>query len=334
MIPAPPRVRLLVVGMAAAFVLAACSVARPPAAVIDGEPITDAQLEGDLARFELLASLTGGSCGQPARSETAESACARFTLSNLIRESLIRRFASDHSLSVTDAAVTDALEQLESSIGAEAVDASLDSTGLTREDLRGFAARLLLFGEVQRAVAAEEVTDEELRRMYEDNQAQYTQFHSAHILVETEAEALEIRERATNENFAKLASRFSIDPGTAENGGDLGTVPATAGFDPAFLEAALALLPGEISQPVQTQFGWHVIHLISVDVTPFEQVRQQLLDQASAQAFDDWLSDRLASADIVVNPKYGRLDEATGQVLPIRSTATGSPAPSGPPPSP
>lgn len=334
MIPAPPRVRLLALGIAAAFVLTACSVARPPAAVIDGDRITDTQLGGDIARFELLAALTGGSCGQPARNETPESACARFTLSNLIRESLVRRYATDHGLSVTDAAVTDALEQLEASVGTEVLDGSLHSTGLTREDLRAFAVRLLLFGEVQREVAAEEVTDEELRKTYEENEAQYTRFHAAHILLQTEAEAFEIRGRATAENFAGLAMRFSIDPGAAENGGDLGTVPATAGFDPAFLDAALALQPGEISQPVQTQFGWHVIHLISVEVTPFERVRQQLLDQASAQAFDDWLSDRLVSAEIVVNPKYGRLDEATGQVVPIRSTATGTPASSGPASSP
>lgn len=334
MIPAPPHVRLLAVGIAAAFVLAACSVARPPAAVIDGEPITDTQLAGDIARFELLASLTGGACGQPVRNETPESACARFTLSNLILESLVRKYATDHGVRVPDSTVSGALEDLEGSVGLEAVEAALDDGGFTKEDLRTFAARLLLFGEVQSAVAAEEVTDQELRKIYEESQPQYTQFHSAHILVETEAEAFEIRGRATAENFARLAMRFSIDPGASENGGDLGTVPATAGFDPAFLDAALALQPGEISQPVQTQFGWHVIHLISVDVTPFERVRQQLLDQASAQAFDDWLSDRLVSAEIVVNPKYGRLDEATGRVVPIRSTATGTPASPGPASSP
>jgi parvulin-like peptidyl-prolyl isomerase len=87
---------------------------------------------------------------------------------------------------------------------------------------------------------------------------------------------------------------------------------------------------------VQTQFGWHIIQLVSETVTPFEQVKSQLLAQQSQRIFNAWLGGALLAADITVNPKYGRLDRTTGDVVPIRSTATGEPSGSigSPPPGP
>jgi len=78
---------------------------------------------------------------------------------------------------------------------------------------------------------------------------------------------------------------------------------------------------------VQTQFGWHIIMLISAKVQPFSQVKTQLLDQAASQSFDTWLSDHLSSTSIHVNPRYGRLNLQTGAIEPITSTATSSATP-------
>jgi hypothetical protein len=103
---------------------------------------------------------------------------------------------------------------------------------------------------------------------------------------------------------------------------------AGATLDPTFANAALALRPGEISQPVQTQTGWHIIELVSATVVPFDQAKSQLIDQQSQPIFNGWLSGALSTADITVNPKYGRLDLTTGDVVPIRSTASGQSSPS------
>jgi parvulin-like peptidyl-prolyl isomerase len=325
-----PRLRALV-AVSALFALASCAAARPPAATVEGERITDAQLAHDVALFTFLSSLSQSSCGQPAKGESADSACARFTLSNVIQEDLAKHYAAAHDVTVQAQAVTDTISQLETGLGgATQLDAQLEAAGITRADLTELARRLLLFDAVRTSVANERVTDDQLRQLYQQNATQFTQLHVEHILVETEEEARRIAEQATAENFLDLAKKHSIDPSVKQNAGDLGSLPASQ-LDQTFVQAALALRPGGISGPVQTQYGWHIILLVDApQVTPFEQVRDQLLSQASGQVFDVWLRERIAGADITVNPRYGRFDPTTGAVAPIRSTATGS-ATSAPP---
>ncbi len=312
------------VAVAMLLLLSACSKATPPAATVDGVQITEAQLSADVVFFRFLAGLNQQPCGTEVGTETQDQACARFTLANLIQEDLVKTYAATNEVTVSDAAVTAAISQLETSIGgAPALDAKLKSAGLTRADLTSLAKRLLLFNEVQKAVGASKVTDSQLQASYESSKAQFTQLHAAHILVKTKTEANKIRAQVTAKNFAALAKKYSIDTGSGAKGGDLGTVSATQ-LDPTFVQAALALKPGEISQPVQTKFGWHIIMLISADAQPFDQVKDQLLAQLSGLAFQTWLQDRLKNAAITVNPKYGKLDPATGEIVPITSTATGS----------
>ena len=317
--PRPPK-PLGVLALVAALALSACSAGPPPAAVIGDDRITDDQLAEDMSVFRFLAGLNGQPCGQATAGETEQSACARFTLSTLLREDLVKGFARGRGITVDDAQVAETIAQVRSAIGSD-LDAQLQAQGLTEDDLTQIIRRILLFDEVEAALAATEVGDDEIRQLYEQQREQLTQIHTKHILLETEAEAARIANRATRRNFAQLAKRFSIDTGSAPNGGDLGTVAAST-FDPDFVQGALALDPGQIGPPVRTQAGWHVIQLVSVDVLPLEEVRDQLTGTLQAQAFSEWLSDQLAEVEITVNPKYGRFDPATGDVLPIRSTAT------------
>lgn len=91
---------------------------------------------------------------------------------------------------------------------------------------------------------------------------------ASHILVKTKAEADSIRAQATTDNFASLAEQYSTDPGSKGQGGNLGVVQKGA-LVPEFEKVALSLKDGEISQPVKTQFGYHVI---TVKVTPARQI--------------------------------------------------------------
>jgi parvulin-like peptidyl-prolyl isomerase len=226
--------------------------------------------------------------------------------------------------------VNSAITQLESSLGgADALDERLEKSGLDRQDLMTLARRLILFGQLQEQIGADAVSDQDLRDAYEQQGGSFTELHAKHILVESRAEAERISREATDENFAELAKKYSIDPGSAKQGGDLGTVPASQ-FDQTFVQAALALEPGEISEPVQTQFGWHVIQLVSTDVQPLSEVRDQIAGPLEAEAFAKWLQQQSRDADISVNPRYGRYDAETGNIEPIRSTerpASSSPTP-------
>lgn len=335
MIPRPLR-SLGLLALALALVLAACGSSGPgTAARVDGSVITDERLAADAAMFAFLTGISGAPCGQPAEGETQTAACNRLTLANLIQEDLVKAYAAEHGVETDPQAVTDAISQVEAAVGGpQALDAQLAGAGLTREALVALAERLLLFDAVRDAIAAETVTDERVREIYEQDPASYTMIEVAHILVDSRAKARQIAAEATPENFADLAAEWSTDTASAANGGSLGPVVESAfraGFDPTFVEAALALAPGEISGPVRTSFGWHVIELVSRELVPLADVREQIVAQAGGQAFSDWMHERLRTAEISVNPRYGTFDPATGEVQPVRSTGAGASGASGAP---
>jgi len=329
----PPSrpVRLVLIAILTALatlVMAACGSAKPPAALVNGAKITDAQLQANLPLFKFLGSLQNQPCGQTVSGETPLAACSRFVLTNLIEEQIILPYARSHHVSVPTSDVDTSINNLEQSVGQQKVITLLSDQGLTVKDLQRLITRLLLIQRVGQAVATANTSDAVLRQEYEQNKLQFTELHAKHILVKSQALAVKIAKDATPQNFGQLAQKYSIDTTSAKNGGDLGTVPA-AQLDQDFVNAALQLSPGQISQPVHTQFGWHVIELISVKVTPFEQAKAQLLARGGTSVFVTWLKGRLGSASIEVNPRYGRFDPSTGTVVAIHSTATGTPSPTG-----
>ena len=308
-----------------AVLLAACSNDPSSAATVgDGEISVD-RLHADVALFGFLTALSGAPCGTPVPGESQESACARFTLANDIREELAKAYASEHDLTVDHTAVTDALAQLEQGLGgADALRKQLTDAGVTRAQVEAFAARLLLVSKVQEAVVKDQLDEATLRDAYQANLPTFTTLEVEHILVADRADAERIAATVTPKTFAETAKRGSIDAQSAAQGGSLGSFSEAnfrTQFDPDFVAATLALQPGEISGPVKTQFGWHVIHLVRRDVARFEDVRDQLEANQTGTVFNDWFSEQLGITGVDVNPRFGRFDAKTGQVLPVRSTA-------------
>jgi hypothetical protein len=323
----PLRSPLILLALAASLALSACS-SSSPAATVGRDRISDDQLANDVPVFRFLSAINRQPCGQAEAGETEQSACARFTLTTLIQEDLVKAYATSHHIAVADAEVTSTISQLETSLGSS-LGPQLTAQGLTRSDLSAIVRRILLFNRVEKAVAESSVTDTQIRTLYQQQRAGFTQIHAKHILLKTKAAAERVERQVTAKNFGRLAKRFSKDPGSARNGGDLGTLSASS-LDPTFVSAALALKPGEISPPIKTQFGWHVIQLVSVDVQPLAQVRDQLVGSLQATAFSTWLHGQLAKLDVSVNPRYGRYDPGTGGVVPVRSTATTPPSQASP----
>ena len=216
----------------------------------------------------------------------------------------------------------------------------LQTNSVTHDDFAELVRLSLLENQVAKKLGTAKVDVGQLRTTYEQNPAQYATLTVDHILVKTKAEADDVyrqvtRPGATRADFLKLAKQVSIDGSAAQNSGALPATPATQFVKP-FADAALAMKPGDISRPVHTQFGWHVIHLVGKQITPFAQVRDQALKQAQANAFSDWVRQQDQAGAIDVDPSFGRFDPATLQVVRITSTdpsATASPA-SGSPTSP
>ena len=326
MIPVPRPLRVLAT-LCVVVLFAACSNDPSSAATVGGTgEISIDQLHGDVALYGFLAKLSNVPCGTPVGNETQESACARFSLANDIREELAKTYATENSVKVDPAAFTDALTQFEDGLGgADALKAQLSDAGVTQAQFEAFVERLFLVNEVQKAVVKDRVDEAALRDAYEAALPQLTTLEVEHILVADKADAERIAAEVTPATFAETAKKESIDPGSAPQGGSLGgpisLAQFQAQFDPDFVAAAMALQPGEISGPVQTQAGWHVIRLVRRDVAPFEDVRPQLEANQGMTVFDDWFIEQLGTTSVDVNPRFGRFDHDTGQVLPIRSTA-------------
>lgn len=159
------------------------------------------------------------------------------------------------------------------------------------------------------------ITEEEVREIYEKEAAQVNEserVHARHILVETQEEAAQLKERiAAGEDFAELAREFSKD-GSAQYGGDLGFFAADEMVQP-FSDAAFALEAGQLSDPVQTQFGWHLIKLEerkTGGAEPFEKVKDGLKMILLRQKVQEMVNQLRTEGDVeLVDPDLQQLQE-------------------------
>ena len=232
-------------------------------------------------------------------------------LAGLLREELIRQGAKQSNITVTDEDVQSELDRLADQFGSTVgLEQVLSQYGMSLDDLRGqIKSTLLLEG-----IAAKDVTveEEELRTYYEENKDKYTepeQVKARHILVEDEETAKSILKKLeTGEDFAEIAKEESADSGSKDKGGDLGFFERGV-MDASFEEAAFSLGIGEISAPVKTMFGYHIIRVEDKKperLAPFEEVRDDVRKQVIKQKSkltSEVLSDLKDAAQIKINDK-------------------------------
>jgi peptidyl-prolyl cis-trans isomerase C len=152
------------------------------------------------------------------------------------------------------------------------------------------------------------VSEDDAKKLYDQKVAGMKpeeEIHARHILVSTEAEAKEIKERLEKgEDFATVAKEKSKDP--SAEGGDLGFFTRGQMLKP-FEDAAFALDVGKISDPVQTQFGWHIIKVEEKRTRPlptFDQVKDTIMSQLAAQKAKDTIKGLHDAAKIdIVDPE-------------------------------
>ncbi len=159
------------------------------------------------------------------------------------------------------------------------------SSGMSPAELREVVRRQLIRQKVREAIMAEADTTG-------------LQAHARHIMVDTEEEAKKVKERLdAGEDFAAVAKEVSKDTTTAPDGGDLGWFPQGV-MVPAFDEAAFSLPVGAISDPIQSQFGWHILQVMERGE---HELDQRYLSAVQTKAYNDWLKDARTTADIQDN---------------------------------
>ena len=175
--------------------------------------------------------------------------------------------------------------------------------------------RTLRAVEAAEKIGAERVTEEAIQAAYDESygtQEPATEYNAAHILVKTEDEAKAIvEELAGGADFAAIARERSQDPGSGQNGGDLGWFGTGMMVQP-FEDAVVALEPGAVSAPIETQFGWHVIRLNEtrpVPVPTLDEVRDEITGRLQQEAVEAAIAELQESATITqVEP--GQIDPA------------------------
>ncbi len=237
-------------------------------------PISTAQFEEDVRRSILIERLQAAVTGWVSVSET-EIADEHRRRNERVRVDVVAFRANDYRDEV------------------EATDADIEL--LYNEDAALYQVpekRRLRFLLVDEAAIFDSITpsEDELRGYYDTNLSQYQtpgQVRASHILLRIgESDEAEVAARAAalaarargGEDFATLAREFSEDEGTAVNGGDLGTF-GRGRMVAEFEAAAFAMAPGEISDPVKSAFGYHVILVTEAEeevTEPFEDVRESI----------------------------------------------------------
>src|SRR5471030_1079813 len=167
-----------------------------------------------------------------------------------------------------------------------------------RDDFKSrlaFARNRLLMDNLLAVEGKAATTDENMKKVYEDAAKQITgeqEVHARHILVETEDQAKAVKaELDKGADFAELAKKKSKDPGAAD-GGDLGFFTKDQ-MVPEFSAVAFALEPGKISDPVKSQFGWHIIKVEEKrnrQAPAFEQVKAQIETYVTRKAQADYVA--------------------------------------------
>jgi peptidyl-prolyl cis-trans isomerase C len=156
-----------------------------------------------------------------------------------------------------------------------------------------------------------DVSDEEAKQKYDANPNLYstTQIRASHILVKDEAAATTLREQllVKPDGFADVAKEKSTDLGSGRRGGELGLF-GPGRMVPEFETVAFALKPGEISEVVKTQYGYHIIKVTERKdgaVRPFDQVKMQIKSQLANQRLqtqlDTYMNDLRTKANVQID---------------------------------
>lgn len=294
----------------AAVTLTSCATFSSDAASVDGRSLSGRdfqELLNDIAAVPGFESFLVGS-------NTLDADFARNLLNRWITGVALTDDLAERGIAISDSLRQSVSDELASTNGALWQEAPEELRELFIESL----AALRAFSD---AAAPDPET---LRADYEAGIAVSAIACTRHILVETEAEAQEVlTELRSGADFAEVAAQRSIDQGSAVNGGIIEPAAGAGCFDgatfaqslvPEFVQGALNATVGVPTDPVQSQFGWHIILL-----RPFDEVAEAVARLTGGGNVEAAVAEVLLSADIDVASKFGRFDPIQGAVVAIGS---------------
>lgn len=238
-------------------------------------------------------------------------------IDQLTDRTLLLQEAHKRGITVTDDEVNAKIAELRKDRFPDdaSFNKALQDAGITMAELRTEIREGLSVQKLMKAVAGNiQVSDDQIAAYYQHNPTLFThpeEIRASHILVKTEAQAEAIEKQLkAGASFPKLAEQDSLDPGSKQSGGDLGWFKHGQ-MVPEFDKAAFALTDGQISQPIKTSFGYHVIERTGTrpaGTEPLAQVKDQIRDmlvkQQEQAKFQAFLANLKKNAVIAILPKY------------------------------
>jgi foldase protein PrsA len=332
---------LLLLALATALVVAACGSGSDEQTVPAGAIALVGEQEIPKADLDRLIEQTKSNyeaqqqdfpeTGTPAY-ENIKSTLVR----SLVQQAQWEQAGAEMGLKVSDEEIDKQLEELKKQYfkgDDDKYQAELEKQGLTEEQLREQIKAKLLSDKIYAAVTKKAtVSEQEIEAYYEKNKAQYEQPESRevrHILVKKKELADEIYAKLKNgADFAKLAERYSEDTASAAEGGKFKAFKGktVAPFD----KFVFAADTGDLSKPIKTEFGWHVIEVLEdvkpPSAQPLEEVRDAinstLLQEEQNKALQAWVAETKEQYDVVYAPGY-RPAATTTQGANTGATTTG-----------
>ena len=334
--------------LASAFVFAACGGNKVPAgsiASVGSASVTQEQFDQVWAQAQAQYGSQQGAPPFPKEGTAQYDQLKASIVNYLVQNEVIKQQAADMNVTVTQKQLDERVKQVTQQIGGQQkLDALLKKQGVTMEQLKTQLEAQMLQDAVRTKVGDNaKVTPEQIQAYYNDpkNKSQFVvpdSIEARHVLVNTKAEAQKVQRLLTADNsdanWNKVAKQYSIDPGSKDKGGSLGSFPKGR-MVPEFEKVAFSIKPGTVSAPVKSQFGYHIIEVTKktpgssktfAEAKPM--IEQALKSQLQAKAWETWLVDAEKKAGI----KYASgFDPKT---LTASPSPSGSPAPASPAPSP
>lgn len=228
-------------------------------------------------------------------------------LNSLIIKKIIKLEAKKQNIKVTKDEIQDELDKTIENFGSkEAFKNTLEYYGITEDSLKEDIELNLYVSKLLKSEV--KITEEEMKDYFEENKddfKQEEQVKARHILVENEETAKEIKQKLDNgENFEELAKKYSTDTETKEKGGDLGFF-SKGEMVKEFEEVAFSLKVGEISNPVKTKYGYHIIKVEDRKEAKEanyeeskEEIREKLFEEKLPDVYQSWIEEKMKEYNV------------------------------------
>ena len=257
---------------------------------------------------ETVASVGDAEITKDALYDKMVASAGAATLEAMISNEVVNQEAENADVKVTQEELDAEMAVYEESYGGtEALEEALTTSGMSVADLE---EEMEIYLKIEKIIGPDiEITDEQISAYFDENKDSFeqpSQVDASHILVATQEEADEVKGKLDEGgDFAELAAEYSTDAANAESGGALGAFGAGE-MAAEFEEAAFSMEVDEISNPVETDYGFHIIKVTGkTDATEAnlednkEQIKETLFDEALNTKYAEWLAEKTESYDIV-----------------------------------